>query len=527
MYRLVVVEDERDVRRRLVSHITKAEPKFDLVAEYENGVDAYDGILNDNPDLVITDIRIPYIDGIELSKMIRETLPLVKIIIITGYSEFNYAKEAANLGVIGFISKPVTQEDIDALLKKASEELDNEFLTSSNLTQLEAFYTDSLPIIREYDLYRLSTMSYVTPAFKRKLHHNNIILDYKYFAMCVFDFDESTGGDVERHELGFSSVRKQVQEDFSGSLDIDMFNRSERLCLILKSNEPVEIPKIESMMETIIARVGRFSGMPVSAGMSSVYENSMNFAQMYNEALRALEYRGAIGGQKVFFVGDSAPVPAGKLLIDDSDIHKLMYMLRFKSLEECEAHISGLRQALEDETAKNSYYYAITHILNTLLRTCNDLEGLYAQYSGQHVIYRRLFESKTADAAFSYLTELAQNIRQLNDNIIVGSMESNLQKILSYMDTHYEDANLSLESLAFEVSLSVSYISALLKKNMNTSFIKHLTSLRMEKAKELLNNPEMKIIDIAEHLGYMDPYYFSHCFKKYTGVSPKEFRKNE
>jgi len=207
MYKLVIVEDERDVRRRLVSRITKAESKFDLVAEYENGVDAYDGILNENPDLVITDIRIPYIDGIELSKMIRETLPLVKIIIITGYSEFNYAKEAANLGVIGFISKPVTQEDIDGLLKKALEELDSEFLTSSDSAQMKAFYNDSLPIIREYDLYRLSTMSSVAPAFRQKLSYNNISLDFKYFVMCAFEFDESKNSDVERRELGFSSPR--------------------------------------------------------------------------------------------------------------------------------------------------------------------------------------------------------------------------------------------------------------------------------------------------------------------------------
>jgi two-component system response regulator YesN len=308
---------------------------------------------------------------------------------------------------------------------------------------------------------------------------------------------------------------------------MEMFNRSERLCLLLKSNGPIEIPKLESRMEKIIARVGRFSGMPISAGISGVFEDSMNFSQMYDEATRALEYRGAIGGQKVFFFGDSSPVPSGKLLADDLDVQKLRYLLRFKSLEECEEHLSGLQKALDEESAKNSYYYIITGILNTLLRSCNDLEGLYAGYFGQHTIYRRLFESKTTDEAFGYLSELAGSIRLLNDNIIVGNMESNLQKILSYMETHFQDPNLSLESLAFEVSISVSYIGALLKKNMGTSFIKHLTALRMDKAKELLNNPEMKIIDIAEHLGYIDPYYFSHCFKKYTGVSPKDFRRSE
>jgi len=366
----------------------------------------------------------------------------------------------------------------------------------------------------------------VPKEFERKLRHNNIVLDCRFFLICVFDFDEPESVDIESRELGFSSVRKQLQENFTDMPCIETFNRSERLCLLIGSEEPVDIPWLENRIEAIVARAGRFSGIPVSAGISSIFENSMNFAQMYNEALRALEYRGAIGGQKVFFFGDSAPVPEGKLLIDDSEVQKLTYLLRFKTLEECEAHLSELRDILADETSKNSYYYVITDILNTLLRTCNDLEGLYANYSGQYAIYKRVFENRTTGEVFGFFSELIQYIKKLNENIIAGSMESNLQKILAYMETHYHDADLSLESLASEVNLSISYISALLKKNMNTSFIKHITALRIEKAKGLLNNPQMKIIDIAEQLGYTDPYYFSHCFKKYTGVSPKEFRRN-
>jgi len=124
VYKLAVVEDEREVHKRLISLIKKSQSKFELSAEFDNGIDAYDGIISDRPDLVITDIRIPFIDGIELSKKLLETLPLIKIVIITGYNEFTYAKEAANLGVLGFISKPITQEDIDLILGKAETALD-------------------------------------------------------------------------------------------------------------------------------------------------------------------------------------------------------------------------------------------------------------------------------------------------------------------------------------------------------------------------------------------------------------------
>ena len=151
-YKLVIVEDEHDVRQRLVGLIEKSGYGFEIAAQYETGIDAYDGIISDNPDLILTDIKIPYINGIELSKMVREIYPLVKIIIITGYSEFDYAKEAANLGVLGFISKPITQENINELLEKAETSLNEEFLTGANLNRLSNFYQESLPIIRESEL---------------------------------------------------------------------------------------------------------------------------------------------------------------------------------------------------------------------------------------------------------------------------------------------------------------------------------------------------------------------------------------
>ena len=105
--------------------------------------------------------------------------------------------------------------------------------------------------------------------------------------------------------------------------------------------------------------------------------------------------------------------------------------------------------------------------------------------------------------------------------------QKNLSKIINYIDSHYRDNDLSLELLAEKVDISVSYISAILKKEKNTTFVKYLTTLRMEKAKELLKNPNNKIVDIAESIGFSEPYYFSHSFKKYQGVSPKEYRNNE
>jgi len=494
---------------------------FEIVAKYETGIDAYDGITSDNPDLILTDIRVPYINGIDLAKKVREVYPLVKIIIITGYNEFDYAKEAANLGVIGFISKPVTLENIRELLKKAEYSLDNEFLTGSKLTRLSEFYQDNLPIIRENDLYRLSNMSDVTSAFELRLRGTNINLDYPYFAVCVFDFDGYPEGDSECIDIVYSSIRNSVGEELENLCDYDIFNRYEKLCLILKSKTLPDTQKLERCVERIIQRVSRFSDMPVSAGISNVFHDNKNFSAMVKEAMRALEYRSVIGGGKVFFFGNTHPLST-KLSIDDNMIKELGYILHSQNTEACLRRIDLIRNNINN--AGGSHYYAATSILNILIRSCDDLEGLHAGSGGPDKLYRRLFEIKTDDEIYDYLDELVKLVKQLNDGVIVDNVERNLRLVTSYMETHFCDPDISFESLAREVNFSVSYISALLKKRLNTSFIKMLTEMRMEKAKVLLTNPALKIIDITEQLGYNDSYYFSHCFKKHVGIPPKEFR---
>ena len=245
---------------------------------------------------------------------------------------------------------------------------------------------------------------------------------------------------------------------------------------------------------------------------------------MVKEAMRALEYRSVIGGGKVFLFENTHTL-SPKLSIDDNMIKELGYILHSQGTEECLQRLDLIRNNINN--AGGSHYYAATGILNILIRGCDDIERLDQYSGGSDMLYRRLFEIKTDDEIYEYLEELVRLVKQLNNGVIVDNVERNLRLVISYMETHFCDPDISFESLAKEVNFSVSYISALLKKRLNTSFVKMLTELRMEKAQKLLLNSALKIIDIAEQLGYNDSYYFSHCFKKYVGMPPKEFRNEQ
>ena len=164
--------------------------------------------------------------------------------------------------------------------------------------------------------------------------------------------------------------------------------------------------------------------------------------------------------------------------------------------------------------------------MDAVLKSCVPLPTLFNSYMSHIDIVEKLFNNKTLDQTLQFFDELVDKIDEINKNSRLGGIENTYLQIKNYISSNYKNSLLGLEDVAKELGYSVSYISAILKKN-NTSFTKSLTKERMEQAKILLMNPENKLVTIAAEVGYEDPYYFSHCFKKYFGVAPQDYRKNE
>jgi len=163
-------------------------------------------------------------------------------------------------------------------------------------------------------------------------------------------------------------------------------------------------------------------------------------------------------------------------------------------------------------------------LLDTILKSCINLSSLYTDYLPHLDIAQKVYTLKTSDQVYEYLDVLLDEVTKINESSRLSGVESSFGQIKQYIENNYTESTLGLDDVANELGYSVSYISAILKKN-DTSFTKYLTDIRMEKAKSLLADNNSKLIAIAAAVGYEDPYYFSHCFKKYYGVSPIEYRK--
>jgi two-component system response regulator YesN len=174
MYKVIIADDETSVRERLLNLLKKKNDEFEVIGSYENGYDALTSGVTLEPDLIITDIKMPYISGIELIREAKQTLPLVQSIIISGYDSFDYAKQAIDLGVISYVSKPITYNDLDEALKKAKVELDKKLNIDKNIDDLQKQVESSFKILQGNDLMRLITMKDVPSAFKTKLKEEGI-----------------------------------------------------------------------------------------------------------------------------------------------------------------------------------------------------------------------------------------------------------------------------------------------------------------------------------------------------------------
>ncbi|MEG0978115.1 MAG: response regulator [Bacilli bacterium] len=529
MYKVIIVDDECAVRERLLSQVSKLSNDFEVIGSYENGYDALLSGVPLGPDLIITDIKMPYIDGIELIRRAKLELPIVQSIIISGFDSFDFAKKAIELGVIGYITKPITFEELRDTLLKAKQELDKRNNATLDIAHLQEQANSATKVLQEQDLVTLITLKDTTSNFKNRLKSNGVDLDYNISLFGIFDFDEEIDNvGYEKIEYASLYIRKIFTEEAEGIIPVfHLFQTNGETSVFIESNEKIPLKTLQELFSRTLAKINRKTGVSLSCGLSEQGITSspeFSYRKLYRHAKRALEYRTVIGTNIVITFEDIRENKKKTFKVDENDYKGISYELLYGKASDAKAKIEAMVNELSNEQYKDTYFFIINNIVNVILKSCISLPDLFTNYMPQIDIIRTILGAKSNAALLSYLCELVDHVIIINKESRIDGIESSFTRIKDYINNKYQISTLSLDDVANELSYSVSYISAILKKN-NTSFTKYLTEVRMEHAISLLANNNEKMFSIAQKVGYEDPYYFSHCFKKYTGVAPLEYRK--
>ena len=291
MYKVIIVDDESAVRERLYNQLINFNHDFEIVGQYENGYDALISGTQLCPDLLITDIKMPYIDGIELIKRMKQELPLLQTIIISGFDSFDYAKQAISLGVIGYITKPITLGELEETISKAKNELDKRISIDDDIESLKRRADSGLKLMQNNDLSKLITLKDIPENFKEKLEADGLDLNYKYTILGAIDFDdEIVQISYDKMELVSLYLEKYIKEEFEKTnMNYVLFDNSSEFGLFILSNSPFQKEQLQEKLVRILAKVKRGCQTEMSIGLSEIKDEEgehKSYRELYRHALR-------------------------------------------------------------------------------------------------------------------------------------------------------------------------------------------------------------------------------------------------
>ncbi|WP_308737516.1 response regulator [Paenibacillus sp. AR247] len=546
MYKLLLVEDEEDVRDGLVEEINWELHGFQVTGTAENGREALEWMEKEMPDIVVTDIQMPFMNGLELAAWIREHAPSTKIIILTGYDEFEYAQKAIKLQIDEYVLKPFSSRELVDVLLKVKTHMDAERAEKENVQLLMEHYRKSIPVLRELFLSSLVTRRLTPEEYIEKGASYGISLDGQTFMASIIrpdpvqrerDVREEAEDPASAMSLKYSEDRYlllfavynvaaeicQLRQGFKAFIH---HNDCVLLSVLPEADESAAAQRTLELLEEIRLNVNKYLKLTVTAGAGSVYRSLGDVFDSYAEASQALDYRPILGNNRVIWIDDVEQRKADPLVFDSLKEQELVRSIRVGTAEELEETVRRMFDGLESSkvSVQDCQVYIIG-VLTAVIRVAKEfgieLEEVFGRGS---LPFADMYH-------YNNLQELREWIHRVSSRLMITIAQGRqsgynqlVEDAKAYIHEHYRESDISINKVCRYLHISTGYFSSIFKKEMKMTFVAYLLHVRMEAAKEMLRSTSLKAFEIAETLGFADPNYFSFCFRKKFGITPKEYR---
>lgn len=529
MIKLLLVDDEQPILDGLKHLIDWPQIGVSSIQTATNGRDALAVMNKFKPDVIITDIKMPFMNGLELIRTVKEELPDTKCIVLCGYQDFEYARQAMKYGAVRYLVKPVEEEELIEIIDDIRESMLNTNQEKERLEDLNRKLIESEPFLRNKLLYDIVSGDIAdVQDVSGKLNRFGIEKFPQKFVCAVLEFeinDSLEGFTEEDSELVRFGVANIADELICSKTNGHVFYMLEKQVIMILDVSNSNPHILESLLRDMIYQISRYLNILVTIGVSSIHNSIEDTPKAFKEAKSALRYKLLIGWEKVINYNDVAsdinkgiiiPISVWKklensIITGDSDsipdvVAELFNELRSlkgvdptELLDKCRNELLVIRRNIEviglDDSLLKSFIDEFDQKMYIV--TLEELEVRFIE------VFQRL----------------AREICQTN-NLGIKSV---INHIKQYIDQNYTD-NITLNTLAEKFYVNSSYVSRLFKEELGENFIDYLTGKRMEEAMRLLLSTEMHVYEISEKIGYGNPKYFSQLFKKYTGMSPREYR---
>ena len=535
LYRIILVDDEEEVRKGIIRKIDWEALGFQVVGDAENGQDALEKIEQLEPDVVMTDIRMPYMDGLTLTSWIRQKYPSVKVLIFSGFDDFEYAQKAIKLNVTEYILKPVNVEELTRILNRVRENLDQEIEQRRDVDRLRESYLSSLPILRELFLNDMVRGNMPAENIRQKLEEYKIdILGAEKWLTAVINVEneasEETGLTLHQEkELIPISVKSLLEDNLKDYCRFMAFNSAVGVTLIAAVDGERKQTSLIDLLGDICKEIKRLLQVTVTIGIGYFSRELEQLPAAYQSAVDALGYREIVGTGKTIYINDMEPVSRGKLQLETRDEADLIAVVKFGTREKIEAAAKNFAARMEGARVhmRQLQVYQMS-IINCLIRLMQqqDLE-LGAMFGTDEMYGKVIYGNMKPEEFASVITEVGCRMNEAMNRERDKTAKKVILEAKQYILDHYQDPELSVDVMCRQLHMSPAYFSTVFKRETGQTYIAYLTEVRLDKAVELLNTTDDKTYVIAQKVGYQEQNYFSYVFKKRFGISPTKFRGSQ
>ena len=524
---MLLVDDEEEVIHVIMKKINWEGLGFTIVGYANNGIKAFEMVEELQPDVVMTDIKMPFMDGMKLSNRIKAEYPATKILFFTGFDEFEYAKGAIHLEVEEYILKPVNSVELTNVFTQLKIKLDQEISEKRNVETLQKYYMESLPLLQA---------NFYSSLIEGKLQEEqipNYLSDYQlsfsgpFFCCLVIHTSSSQVPDNMNPLLLSTSVHKQARERLAEKWNAKCFSYLGNTILISELKTENEVSELTDECDRFCKYVRSIIGAVVTVGIGRVCDNILALPQSYDSAKEAVSYRAIYGASKAINMKEVVPQKTEKSTpAKDRDLSELLKMIRLGSEQDVtEAVDQFLNHASFSNKSLQQHHIDMMELISTLYRFSVNNDITINDFSGDiRKLYSSLLDLEPA-ALKTWLNHCCLSFRENLIHLRSSSTKSFVSKAKEYVQQNYAKEELSLDCICEVLGVSNSYFSSIFKKETGNSFISYLTDYRMEQASSQLIETNEKSYIIAKNVGYTDPNYFSYVFKRRFGVSPSRYRK--
>ena len=525
-YTVLLVDDEEEVIRVIMKKINWEELGFSVIGYANNGVKALEMVEEFQPDVVMTDIKMPYMDGLELANRIKEGFPATKILLFTGFDEFEYAKEAVHLEVEEYILKPVNSVELTNVFTQLKTKLDQEISEKRSVEVMQQYYMDSLPLLQANFYSTLIEGRIREDELEKYLTDYQIAFTGPYYCCLVIHTSATQVPKDMNPLLLATSVQKQAEERLQEKWRAKSFTYLGNGVMLAQLKGENEVPELTDECDRFCRYARRIIGAVVTVGIGQICDNILELAQSYSSAREAVSYRGIYGTSRAINIKEIAPREMGETgFVNDGDMSGLFKKIRMGSRKEIVEAVNEYmeRMALSAKTLPQ-HHIAVMELITALYRFAVNNDISAKEFTGDMQDLYSSLPNMDPDTLKKWLTDLSLSFHDKLTSARSRSTKSFVLRAEEYVRGNYADEELSLDDICETLGVSNSYFSTIFKRETGKSFIGYLTDYRMECASRLLLETNEKSYIIAKKVGYTDPNYFSYVFKRRFGVSPSKYR---